>query len=52
MVIETPRLRLLPSTIPLARAEIGDRAEFARMLGAGTGSVFYASQMHVFGLVI
>ena len=34
MVIETPRLRLLPSTIPLARAEIGDRAEFARMLGA------------------
>ena len=34
MVIETPRLRLLPSTIPLARAELGDRAEFARMLGA------------------
>ncbi len=33
-MIRTARLDLLPATIPLARAEIGDRAEFARLLGA------------------
>lgn len=33
-MIVTGRLRLLPSTVPLARAEIEDRAEFARLLSA------------------
>ncbi len=33
-MIETPRLTLTPATVALARAEIGDRAEFARLLGA------------------
>jgi ribosomal-protein-alanine N-acetyltransferase len=33
-VIETLRLKLVPATVPLARAEIGDRREFARLLGA------------------
>ena len=33
-VIETPRLRLVPATPALARAEIGDRGEFGRLLGA------------------
>ncbi|MCC7261615.1 MAG: GNAT family N-acetyltransferase [Candidatus Latescibacteria bacterium] len=33
-MIETLRLKLLPSTVPLARAELGDRSEFARLLGA------------------
>jgi RimJ/RimL family protein N-acetyltransferase len=33
-VIETPRLKLMPATVALARAEIGDREEFARLLGA------------------
>jgi RimJ/RimL family protein N-acetyltransferase len=33
-VIETARLRLIPATVALARAEIGDRAGFARLLGA------------------
>jgi len=33
-VIETSRLKLIPATVALARAEIGDRGEFARLLGA------------------
>jgi RimJ/RimL family protein N-acetyltransferase len=33
-VIETARLKLMPATVALARAEIGDRGEFARQLGA------------------
>lgn len=33
-MIETTRLRLMPATIALARAEIGDRGELARLLGA------------------
>jgi RimJ/RimL family protein N-acetyltransferase len=33
-VIETDRLRLTPATVVLARAEISDRSEFARLLGA------------------
>ena len=33
-VIETNRLRLIPATVALARAELADRAEFARLLGA------------------
>jgi ribosomal-protein-alanine N-acetyltransferase len=33
-VIETARLKLLPATVALARAEIADRAEFVRLLGA------------------
>ena len=32
-VIETARLKLVPATVALARAEIGDRDEFARLLG-------------------
>lgn len=32
--IDTPRLILRPATIALARAELGDRAGFARQLGA------------------
>lgn len=31
---DTPRLRLTPSTIPLARLELADRPAFAQMLGA------------------
>ncbi len=34
MVIETTRLRLIPATVALARAELGDRDGFGRMLGA------------------
>ena len=34
IVIETARLKLMPATVALARAEIGDRGEFARLLGA------------------
>jgi RimJ/RimL family protein N-acetyltransferase len=34
VVIETRRLRLVPATVALARAEIGDRSEFARLLNA------------------
>jgi hypothetical protein len=34
MVIEPARLKLIPATVALARAEIGDRGEFARLLGA------------------
>jgi [ribosomal protein S5]-alanine N-acetyltransferase len=34
VVIDTGRLRLIPTTVALARAEIGDREEFARLLGA------------------
>lgn len=34
VVIETARLKLVPATVTLARAEIGDRGEFARLLGA------------------
>jgi len=34
VLIETPRLKLVAATVALARAEIGDRAEFARLLGA------------------
>ena len=33
-MIEAARLKLIPATVPLARAEIGDRREFARLLGA------------------
>src|SRR4051812_9961256 len=33
-MIETTRLKLIPATVALARAEIGDRGEFARLLGA------------------
>jgi RimJ/RimL family protein N-acetyltransferase len=33
-VIKTPRLKLMPSTVSLARAEISDRSEFVRLLGA------------------
>jgi hypothetical protein len=31
---ETARLKLIPANLALARAEIGDRGEFARLLGA------------------
>src|SRR5258705_37513 len=34
LMIDTPRLKLMPATVALARAEIGDRGEFARLLGA------------------
>ena len=34
VMIDTARLKLLPATVALARAEIGDRGEFARLLGA------------------
>ena len=34
MTIETARLKLIPATVALARAEIGDCGEFARLLGA------------------
>ena len=33
-MIETARLTLVPATLALARAELSDRAEFARLLGA------------------
>jgi [ribosomal protein S5]-alanine N-acetyltransferase len=33
-VIATTRLKLIPANVALARAEIADRAEFARLLGA------------------
>ena len=33
-MIQTPRLKLVPATIPVARAEVGDRTTFARLLGA------------------
>ncbi len=33
-MIETARLILMPATVALARAEINDRAEFVRLLGA------------------
>ena len=33
-MIETTRLKLIPATVALARAEISDRGEFARLLGA------------------
>ncbi len=33
-MIETPRLRLVPATMELARAELQDRSLFARLLGA------------------
>ena len=34
LMIETDRLTLMPATVALARAEIGDRAEFTRLVGA------------------
>lgn len=34
MIIETTRLTLIPASVALARAEIGDRDEFVRLLGA------------------
>lgn len=34
VTLETPRMRLVGSTAELVRAEIGDRVEFARLLGA------------------
>jgi ribosomal-protein-alanine N-acetyltransferase len=34
VTIATARLTLIPATVALARAEIGDRGEFARLLGA------------------
>jgi RimJ/RimL family protein N-acetyltransferase len=33
-MIETDRLKLMPATVDLARAEIADRHEFVRLLGA------------------
>ena len=33
-MIDTARLKLIPATVALARAEIGDRSGFARLLGA------------------
>lgn len=33
-MIQTLRLKLIPATLPLARAEVRDRREFARLLGA------------------
>jgi ribosomal-protein-alanine N-acetyltransferase len=33
-MIETARLKLVPATVAIARAEIGNRAEFAGLLGA------------------
>src|SRR3954469_11223979 len=33
-MIETARLKLIPATVALARAEIGDHGEFGRLLGA------------------
>ncbi|MEY2935170.1 MAG: hypothetical protein RL033_5919 [Pseudomonadota bacterium] len=33
-MIETTRLKLVPATVAHARAELGDRAQFARLLGA------------------
>ncbi len=33
-MIETARLKLMPATVALARAEISDRSEFAWLLGA------------------
>src|SRR2546423_15684979 len=33
-MIETTRLKLIPATVALARAAIGDRGEFARLLRA------------------
>jgi RimJ/RimL family protein N-acetyltransferase len=33
-VIETARLKLIPATVALTRAEIGNRGAFARLLGA------------------
>jgi RimJ/RimL family protein N-acetyltransferase len=37
-MIETPRLRLIPATIALAKAEIGDPREFAGLLGASVAT--------------
>lgn len=34
MFIQTARLRLIPTNVALARAEMSDRSEFARLLGA------------------
>lgn len=34
LAISTRRLRLIPATVELARAEMSDRPEFARLLGA------------------
>ena len=34
MTIETARLKLITATVTLARAEVGDHGEFARLLGA------------------
>jgi [ribosomal protein S5]-alanine N-acetyltransferase len=34
MVIESRRLKLIPATVDISRAEIADRLEFARLLGA------------------
>ncbi|HSQ56102.1 MAG TPA: GNAT family N-acetyltransferase [Gemmata sp.] len=33
-MLNTPRLSLIPATLPLARAEVADREEFARFLDA------------------
>ena len=33
-MIVTARMRLVPATVALARAELADRAEFARLLSA------------------
>jgi [ribosomal protein S5]-alanine N-acetyltransferase len=37
-MVETTRLKLVPTTVALARAEIRDRSEFARLLGASVPS--------------
>jgi len=34
VMLETDRLKLVPATVDLARAEMADRREFARLLGA------------------
>jgi RimJ/RimL family protein N-acetyltransferase len=34
LVIETARMKLIPATAAIARAEVNDRGEFARLLGA------------------
>ena len=33
-MLKTARLRLVPATVPIARAEMADRLEFARLLNA------------------
>ncbi len=39
VMIETPRLKLMPATAVLIRVEIGDRSEFTRLFGIKAGFV-------------